>query len=100
MKAVFIEQYGGPDVLKYGDLPDPVAGPGAVGVDVVAASVTAADWQVRLGQDKPAKFPFALGRDFSGVISAAGQGVSDLKTGDAVVGGLDAGREGTSTAQV
>src|ERR1700726_479917 len=94
MKAVFIEQYGGPDVLKYGDLPDPVAGPGAVVVDVVAASVNAADWKVRLGQYKPAKFPFALGRDFSGGISAAGQGVSDLKTGDAVFGVLDAGQEG------
>src|ERR1700726_4346364 len=100
MKAVFIEQYGGPDVLKYGDLPDPVAGPGAVVVDVVAASVNAADWKVRLGQYKPAKFPFALGRDFSGVISAAGQGVSDLKTGDAVFGVLDAGQEGTYAEKV
>jgi hypothetical protein len=41
MKAAFIEQYGGPEVLKYGDLPDPVAGPGEVVIDVVAASVTA-----------------------------------------------------------
>src|SRR5947208_15401397 len=81
MKAVFIEQYGGPEVLKYGDLPDPMAGPGEVVVDIVAASVNAADWKVRLGQYKPARFPFALGRDFSGSISAAGQGVSDLKPG-------------------
>ena len=34
MKAVFIERFGGPDVLKYGDLPDPVAGPGQIVVDV------------------------------------------------------------------
>ena len=36
MKAVFIEQYGGPEVLKYGDWPDPVAGAGEVVIDVVA----------------------------------------------------------------
>ena len=50
MKAAFIEQYGGPEVLKYGDLPDPVAGPGEVVIDVVAASVNGADWKVRVGR--------------------------------------------------
>jgi NADPH:quinone reductase-like Zn-dependent oxidoreductase len=44
MKAAFIERFGGPEVLQYGDVPDPVAGPGEVVVDVVAASVNAADW--------------------------------------------------------
>jgi hypothetical protein len=39
MKAVFIERFGGPDVLSYGDLPDPVAGAGEVVIDLVAASV-------------------------------------------------------------
>jgi NADPH:quinone reductase-like Zn-dependent oxidoreductase len=81
MKAAFIEQYGGPDVLKYGDLPDPVAGPGEVVIDVVAASVNGADWKVRVGQYKQSKFPFALGRDFSGVISAMGEGVGDFQSG-------------------
>jgi len=100
MKAAFIEQYGGPEVLKYGDLPDPKPGPGEVVVDVVAASVNAADWKVRLGQYKPAKFPFALGRDFSGVVSAAGESVSDLKIGDAVFGVLDAGQEGAYAEKV
>src|SRR5260370_34334113 len=57
MKAVFIEQYGGPDVLKYGDLPDALAGPGEVVVDAVAASVNAADWKRRRGQLQPAKIP-------------------------------------------
>ena len=71
MKAVFIEQYGGPDVLKYGDWPDPVAAPGEVVIDVVAASVNGADWKVRVGQYKQ-NLPFVLGRDFSGVISAVG----------------------------
>jgi NADPH:quinone reductase-like Zn-dependent oxidoreductase len=51
MKAAFIEQFGGPEVLKYGDLPDPVAGPGEVVIDVVAASVNSADWKVHLASD-------------------------------------------------
>src|SRR5438445_1197885 len=94
MKAAFIQKFGGPDVLQYGDLPDPVAAPGEVVVDVVAASVNGADWKVRLGQYKQAKFPFALGRDFSGVVGAVGAGVDDLKVGDTVFGVCDVGQEG------
>ena len=100
MKAVFIEQYGGPDVLKYGDWPDPVAGAGEVVIDVVAASVNGADWKVRVGQHKQPKFPFVLGRDFSGVISAVGEGVADLAVGDAVFGVCDAGHEGAYAEKI
>jgi NADPH:quinone reductase-like Zn-dependent oxidoreductase len=100
MKAAFIERYGGPDVLKYGDLPDPVAGPGEVVIDVVAASVNGADWKVRVGQYGQAKFPFALGRDFSGVVSAVGEGVADLKVGDAVFGVCAAGQEGAYAEKI
>jgi NADPH:quinone reductase-like Zn-dependent oxidoreductase len=94
MKAVFIERFGGPEVLTYGDMPDPVAGPGQVVVDVAAASVNGADWRVRAGQYGAAKFPLILGRDFSGTVSAAAADVSDLKVGDPVFGVLEAGREG------
>jgi NADPH:quinone reductase-like Zn-dependent oxidoreductase len=100
MKAAFIEKFGGPDVLTYGDLPDPVAGAGEVVVDVHAASVNGADWKVRAGDYKQTKFPFPLGRDFSGVIAAVGQGVTDLKIGDAVFGVLDAGQEGAYAEKV
>ena len=100
MKAAFIERYGGPEVLQYGDLPDPVAAPGEVVVDVHAASVNGADWKVRVGQYKQTKFPFALGRDFSGVVSAVGASVDDLKAGDAVFGVLEAGQEGAYAEKV
>ena len=86
MKAVFIERFGGPEVLTYGEQPDPLAGPGQVVVDVAAASVNGADWRVRAGQYANAQFPLILGRDFSGTVSAAGEGVHDLKLGDAVFG--------------
>ena len=95
MKAAYIEQFGGPEVLKYGDLADPAAGPGQVVVDTYAASVNGADWKVCAGEYAQAKFPVILGRDFSGVVSALGAGVSDLKIGDEVFGVLEAGRDGT-----
>ena len=50
MKAVFIEQHGGPEVLKYGEVPDPTPKPGEVIVDAIAASVNGADWKVRAGE--------------------------------------------------
>jgi NADPH:quinone reductase-like Zn-dependent oxidoreductase len=100
MKAAFIEQYGGPDVLRYGDLPDPVAGPGEVVIDVFAASVNGADWKVRVGQYKQSRFPFALGRDFSGVIGVIGEGVADLKVGDAAFGVCEAGQEGAYAEKI
>src|SRR5690242_5485768 len=94
MKAVFIEQYGGPEELQYGDLPDPVVSPGQVLIDVFAASINAADWKARAGHYSHAAFPLVLGRDFSGVISAVGPGVDDLQLGAAVFGVCDVGQEG------
>ena len=47
MKAAFFMKNGGPNVLQYGDVPDPVAKPSEVPVDVHAASVNGADWKVR-----------------------------------------------------
>src|SRR5260370_961543 len=100
MKAAFIEQYGVPDVLKYVDWTDPVALTGEVVMDVVVASVNGTAWKVRVGQHKQPKFPFVLGRDFSGVISAVGEGVADLAVGDAVFGVCDAGHEGAYAEKI
>jgi NADPH:quinone reductase-like Zn-dependent oxidoreductase len=94
MKAAFMRQRGGADVLEYGDMPDPVAGAGEVLIDVHAASVNGADWKVREGSYAPLEnFPYILGRDFSGVICALGDGVDDLQIGDAVFGVCDVGQE-------
>jgi NADPH:quinone reductase-like Zn-dependent oxidoreductase len=96
MKAVLLTAHGGPDNLRYTDAPDPVAGPGEVVVDVHAASVNAADYKVRLGgHGYNVTFPHILGRDFSGVVSALGAGVTDFAVGDPVFGVMDAGIEGT-----
>ncbi len=100
MKAAFIEQQGGPEVLKYGDFPDPVAGPGEVVIDTFAASINGADWKVRVGDYKQTKFPYVLGRDFSGVISTVGAGVQDLRVGDTVFGVCEAGQEGAYAEKI
>jgi NADPH:quinone reductase-like Zn-dependent oxidoreductase len=96
MKAVLLTRHGGPEVLRYGEAPDPVAGPGEIVVDIHAASVNAADYKVRLGSGRYSDltFPHILGRDFSGVVAALGPGVSDFKVGDAVFGVTDQGIEG------
>jgi NADPH:quinone reductase-like Zn-dependent oxidoreductase len=100
MKAVYIERFGGPEVIEFGDLPDPVAGAGEVVIDVAAASVNAADWKVRLGHYGPTKFPLVLGRDFSGVVGSLGGGVVDLRAGDPVFGVCDTGQEGAYAEKI
>jgi len=101
MKAAFIEAHGGPEVLKFGEMPDPVAAPGQVVVDIAAASVNGADWKVREGKSNQlSRFPYILGRDFSGVVSALGEGVADLRVGDEVFGVCDVGQEGAYAEKI
>jgi len=103
MKAIYIEEHGGIDILKFGDLPDPIAAPGEVVIDIHAASVNAADWKRRKGGGilAPIKnFPYVLGRDFSGVIATLGDGVTDFKIGDPVFGVCSFGQEGTYAEKI
>ena len=102
MKAVLLTNHGGPEMLRYGEAADPVAGPGEVVVDIHAASVNGADYKVRHGKGryKLDKFPHVLGRDFSGVVSALGAGVSEFKIGDAVFGVTDVGLEGAYAEKI
>jgi NADPH:quinone reductase-like Zn-dependent oxidoreductase len=101
MKANYITRHGGPEVFEYGHLPDPLADPGQVVVDIHAASVNGADWKVREGAYSPlTEFPYILGRDFSGTISALGQGVDDFSVGDEVFGVCAAGQEGTYAEKI
>src|SRR5215468_2597711 len=102
MKAVLLMNHGGTEMLRYGDAPDPTAGPGEVVVDIHAASVNAADYKVRLGGGgrSTLRFPHILGRDFSGVVSEVGPGVTDLAIGDAVFGVCDQGIEGAYAEKI
>ena len=97
-----MESHGSPDILQYGDLPDPAPGSGEVVIDVHAASVNGADAKVCKGGGYIAieTFPYVLGRDFSGIVSSLGGGVSDFKVGDPVFGVLAPGRDGTYQEKV
>jgi NADPH:quinone reductase-like Zn-dependent oxidoreductase len=99
---VLLTGHGGPEMLRYGDAPDPVAAPGEIVVDIHAASVNAADYKVRRGTGRYSdiRFPHILGRDFSGVVSALGAGVADFAIGDAVFGVTDQGKEGAYAEKI
>lgn len=87
MKAAVIHQYGGPEELKYEDVPDPVPGPGEVLIKVAAAGINPIDIAQRSGAAKdftPIQFPAILGWDASGTVTKLGDGVSGLAVGERV----------------
>jgi NADPH:quinone reductase-like Zn-dependent oxidoreductase len=87
MKAVVVHQYGGPEVLKFEDYPDPVAGPGEVLVRVAATSVNPIDYKRRAGLTRdfyPIAFPGLMGVDIAGTVVKVGPGVEGFSTGDQV----------------
>src|SRR5260221_13247968 len=91
MKASFFRNYGGPEVLEYGELPDPVPAAGEVLVDIHAVSINAADWKMRSGAyGLNIPLTHVPGRDFSGVIARGGR---DFKPGDQVFGVCEVPRE-------
>jgi len=98
LKASFFRRYGGPEVLEYGELPDPVPAAGEVLVEIHAASINAADWKMRGGHYGAAvKFPHVPGRDFSGVVLKS---AGDFKPGDAVFGVCEVPREGAYAEKI
>src|SRR5881397_2071426 len=105
MRAVTISRPGGPEVLGWGDVPDPVCGPGEVLVDVVASAVNRADLLQRQGfyNPPPGASPYP-GLECSGVISALGDGVAGWAVGDEVCallsGGGYAGRVAVPAGQL
>jgi len=86
MKAVLCKQLGLPDSLVVEDVPSPKAGKGQVVVSVKAAGVNFPDTLLIQGkyQFKP-ELPFSPGSECAGVIKEAGEGVTGLKPGDAVI---------------
>jgi len=102
MKAILLTNHGGPEMLRYGEATDPTAGSGEVVVDIHAASVNGADPKVRRGggRYKLDQFPHIMGRDFSGLVSIVGPGVTDFKVGDAVFGVTDQGIEGAYAEKI
>jgi NADPH2:quinone reductase len=91
MRAIGVNEYGGPEALEVVELPDPSPGPGEVLVRVHAATVNPTDTYVRSGaraeQQRKDPPPYVPGMDVAGVLAGVGEGVdTDLSVGDAVMG--------------
>ena len=87
MKAIVVHQYGGPEVLKFEEYPDPVAGPGEVLVRVAATSVNPIDYKRRAGLTTdfyPITFPGLIGVDIAGTVVKIGPEVEGFSVGDLV----------------
>jgi NADPH:quinone reductase-like Zn-dependent oxidoreductase len=85
VKAVVFHEFGGSDVLRLEELPDPEPGPGEVVVDVTASALNHLDVDVREGVSRfPVSFPHVLGVEPVGRISALGEGVTAWQAGDRV----------------
>ncbi|RDI74954.1 NADPH:quinone reductase and related Zn-dependent oxidoreductase [Gaiella occulta] len=84
MKAIRIHEDGGPEVLRYEDVPDPEPGAGQLLIRLAAASLNHLDVWVRMGLPSAPK-PRILGADGAGVVEALGEGVDGFAAGDRVV---------------
>ena len=87
MKAVVIHEYGGPEVLKYEDVPRPEPQPDQILVRVIAAGVNPVDGMIRSGmfaKNGKRAFQIILGGDIAGVIEKVGSKITKFKVGDPV----------------
>ena len=91
MKAVRAHQTGGPEVLRYEDVPGPEAGPGQALIDIRSIGVNYTDVGSRKGTNPPASFPWTPGREAAGVVTAVGEGVTEVAVGDRVAYAMHTG---------
>jgi NADPH:quinone reductase-like Zn-dependent oxidoreductase len=88
VRALVITEHGGPDVLKVEERPDPEPGPGEVRVAVKAAGINFADLLARMGlYEEAPKPPCVVGYEFAGDVESVGEGVTDFRAGQRVLGG-------------
>jgi NADPH2:quinone reductase len=98
LKAAYIEQTGGPEVIQYSDLPQPAPQMGEVLVQIGAVAVNPIDLYIRAGMvAMPLPKPFIVGCDLAGTVEEVGPGASRFKVGDRVWGSNQGllGRQGT-----
>jgi len=83
-RAIVVHETGGPEVLRFEDVPVPPAGPGEALVRQTAIGVNFIDVYFRTGLYKAPTLPFVLGHEGAGVVEAVGPGVSEVRAGDRV----------------
>ncbi len=91
MKSIRAHQTGGPEVLVYEDSEEPTPGPGQALVDIKAIGVNYTDVASRKGTNPPASFPWIPGREAAGVVTAVGDGATEVAVGDRVAYAMHTG---------
>jgi NADPH:quinone reductase-like Zn-dependent oxidoreductase len=93
MKAVRIHEFGGPEVLKYEDVPEPQPGTGEIRIRIIAAGVNPMDWKIRKGLVGEMPLPMTMGLDVAGVVDV-GQGEAIFQPGEEVFAKVSMGQGG------
>ncbi len=83
MKAIRVHSPGGPEVLRYEDVPEPTPKPGEAVVKLEAIGLNFIDTYFRMGL-YPAQMPITLGQEGAGTVTSVGPGVTEVKVGDRV----------------
>ncbi|KUJ67552.1 quinone oxidoreductase [Streptomyces albus subsp. albus] len=91
MRAIVMEEFGGPEVLRPAEVPVPEPGPDEVTIDVAYAGVNFADLKARSAGYQVPGLPFTPGLDLSGRVRAVGEGVTGLRPGQPVAAFTDGG---------
>jgi NADPH:quinone reductase len=84
VKAVRVHEFGGPEALRYEEIPAPKPAAGEALVKIAAAGVNFIDVQHREGRYKLASLPFTVGSEAAGTVTAVGEGVTEVAVGDRV----------------
>jgi NADPH:quinone reductase len=90
MHAIQVSETGGPEVLRYVDVPEPTPGPGEVLIKAEAIGVNYIDTYFRAGE-YPRELPFIIGQEMCGTVAATGEGVDGFAVGDRVVSAAASG---------
>ena len=91
MRGIIAHEIGGPEVLCYEDLPNPSPGAGQALIDIKSIGVNYTDVTSRNGLNPPESLPWTPGREAAGVVTAVGQGVSEVAVGDRVAYAMHTG---------
>ena len=88
IRAIQYRRFGGPEVLEMADVAAPAPGNGEIRLAVKAAGLNPVDWKIFSGATggDASTLPQGVGRDYSGLVEAVGEGVADFAVGDAVLG--------------
>ena len=101
MRAIRVEQFGGPEVLQLAEVDDPVPGPGEVVVRLHAAGVNPVEAYIRSGQyARLPTLPYTPGGDGAGVVEALGEGVTGVTAGQRVYVAAFLGKTGTYAERI